>query len=224
MTGGWWTYAPRDFLMFSARTYHRLFALHNQALWPLPLLTHAVGLAALAPLARTGARVARFATGFLAVAWGLVAWSYFVRDYRTIHTFGYWFAAAFALEGALLAGVAARHPARGWRAGSIAPSVGPWLIAFGMLGLPLLGPVLGRPWWQAEWFGSAPDPTVTATFGVLLVRRSPWWLWLLPVVWTAYDGITLWLLRADDALVTPACAALALAARHVSARSASRTP
>ena len=38
----WWTYSPANFLMFSARTYYRLFELHNKALWPahgLALLT-----------------------------------------------------------------------------------------------------------------------------------------------------------------------------------------
>ena len=30
----WWSYSPSDFLLFSARTYYRLFEIHNAALWP----------------------------------------------------------------------------------------------------------------------------------------------------------------------------------------------
>ena len=30
----WWTYSLSDFLMFSPRTYYRLFELHNAAIWP----------------------------------------------------------------------------------------------------------------------------------------------------------------------------------------------
>ena len=33
----WWSYASRDFLLFSPRVYWRMFELHNEALWPLPL-------------------------------------------------------------------------------------------------------------------------------------------------------------------------------------------
>ena len=41
----WLSYRPQDFLLFSPRTYWRLFELHNEALWPLHLLTFAIGLA-----------------------------------------------------------------------------------------------------------------------------------------------------------------------------------
>ena len=34
----WESYRLSDFLLFSPRTYWRLFELHNEALWPLPLL------------------------------------------------------------------------------------------------------------------------------------------------------------------------------------------
>ena len=30
----WWTYRLSDLLMFSARSYHRLFELYNQDIWP----------------------------------------------------------------------------------------------------------------------------------------------------------------------------------------------
>ena len=39
----WWTYSLRDLLLFSQRTYTRLFELHNQEWWPLPLFALALG-------------------------------------------------------------------------------------------------------------------------------------------------------------------------------------
>ena len=30
----WWTYSLSDFLLFSPRTYYRLFELYNLAIWP----------------------------------------------------------------------------------------------------------------------------------------------------------------------------------------------
>ena len=40
----WWTYRLSDFLMFSPRTYHRLFELTNAEIWPLQIVTLAAGL------------------------------------------------------------------------------------------------------------------------------------------------------------------------------------
>ncbi len=33
----WWTYTLSDFLLFSARTYYRLFELYNRDVWPAQL-------------------------------------------------------------------------------------------------------------------------------------------------------------------------------------------
>ncbi len=44
----WWTYGPRDLLMFSAQTYYRLFELYNRDLWPLQMLALVLGVVVLA--------------------------------------------------------------------------------------------------------------------------------------------------------------------------------
>ena len=38
---------------------------------------------------------------------------------------------------------------------------------------PLIAPLTGRPWTQAEIFGLAPDPTAIATLGILLAADRP---------------------------------------------------
>ena len=50
----WWTYSLSDFLLFSPRTYYRLFELYNAAIWPAQMLALALGLAILALLRRPG--------------------------------------------------------------------------------------------------------------------------------------------------------------------------
>ena len=35
----WWTYSLSSFLLFSARTYYRLFELYNAEVWPLQIVT-----------------------------------------------------------------------------------------------------------------------------------------------------------------------------------------
>ena len=40
----WWTYRLSNFLLFSPRTYDRLFELYNAAIWPAQAAAFLVGL------------------------------------------------------------------------------------------------------------------------------------------------------------------------------------
>jgi hypothetical protein len=77
---------------------------------------------------------------------------------------------------------------------------------------PLIGPLLGRPWTQVEVFGIAPDPTVIATMGLLLVAsgRAAWELLVIPLSWCAISGATLWAMGSSDAVVPALAASLVL--------------
>jgi hypothetical protein len=79
---------------------------------------------------------------------------------------------------------------------------------------PMIAPLSGRPWHQAEIFGVAPDPTVLATLGLLLLARGRprWQLLVVPVLWCVISGATLWAMDSPDAWVSPLGALLALAA------------
>ena len=67
---------------------------------------------------------------------------------------------------------------------------------------PLLAPLLGRPWTQAEIFGIAPDPTAVAAIGVLLLAKGRIaFLLVLPLLWCAITALTLWTMEAPDAAV-----------------------
>ena len=44
----WWTYELSDFLLFSPRTYYRLFELYNRDVWPAQILALALGVAIVA--------------------------------------------------------------------------------------------------------------------------------------------------------------------------------
>jgi hypothetical protein len=84
------------------------------------------------------------------------------------------------------------------------------IFLFALFVFPLIGPLTGRPWLQAELFGVAPDPSVVATLGVLVAAHRPHWeLLVIPVIWCAISGATLWTMQSPDALVVPGVAALA---------------
>jgi hypothetical protein len=192
----WWTYSLSDFLMFSARTYHRQFALVNREWWPLPLLA-----------CMRRANSARIAFALLGVAWLWTGWAYHLQRYADINTGAPYFAIGFFVQAALLAWMASRRPApqAGGRAGAALVVVA--------LAYPVLAPLDGRDWWQAEVFGLAPDPTAVATLGALLAWRAPWPLWLMPLLWCAASSATLHQLHAAQAWLPAALGLAALAFR-----------
>ncbi len=224
----WWTYRPSDFLLFSARTYYRLFELYNADFWPAHVLALGLGLAMWIALLQGRAWAPRVACALLAAAWLWVAWAFHWQRYATINWAAIWFAAAFAIEGALLLCWAV--PAIGAnivvRQVSGARRLGSFLLLVALAVQPTIGTLLGRPWPQAEVFGLAPDPTVLGMLGVLLLVRPgnptgaaarrrlaiAWWLlWPIPLLWCAITGMTLATMASAEALLLPGAALLATA-------------
>ena len=65
----WWTYSLSDFLLFSPRTYYRLFELYNAAVWPGQVLAVAVGTVVAAMLWKPRSWQSRVVTVLLAACW-----------------------------------------------------------------------------------------------------------------------------------------------------------
>lgn len=218
---GWWTYTLSDFLLFSPRTYYRLFELHNAAIWPgqVPALVLGAALAVLS--AARVSRGGRAASAILAACWLWVAWGYLYTRYATINWAAEWIAAAFAVQALLfvIVGVLGGRIGFGRR-----PWVGVAFVLFALAVQPLIGPLAGRAWSQVELFGVVPDPTVVATLGVLLAaERTRWELFVIPLAWCAVGGATLWTMEAPDAWVLPAAGALAFAVALARAVTGSRS-
>lgn len=228
----WWTYRPSDFLMFSARTYGRLFELYNADLWPAQLPSLGLGLALWLALWRGRAWAPRAACALLGAAWLWVAWAFHWQRFAAINWAATWYAAAFALQGALLwAAAAIGRGDHGAAPGGRRRGLGLALLLMALIAVPALGVLLGRPWPQAEVFGLAPDPTVLATLGLLLLlppRHGPGLpialLWPIPLLWCAVTGTTLATMHAADAPLLPAAALLAAAAVWRDARAVSAGP
>ncbi len=211
----WWTYRISSFLLFSPRTYHRLFELYNRAIWPAQVVAAVLGLVILARAWRGAGERERAIPAILAACWLWIAVAFLALRYATINFAAIHFAWGFGIEAALLVwmgvvrrGLAFERPAglAGW--------VGVAMFVVGLAIVPLIGPILGRSWSETETFGVAPDPTVVATLGVLLLARGRgrWLLMVVPVVWCAITGAFLSAMEAPEAWASPATAVLAVGA------------
>jgi len=98
----WWTYGLRDLLLFSPRTYYRLFELYNLDWWPLQIPALALGAALLLLWRRGGDRAGRAIAAILALCWLWVAWAFHWQRYASINWAASYFALAFAFEALLL--------------------------------------------------------------------------------------------------------------------------
>jgi hypothetical protein len=190
----WWTYRLSSFLMFSPQAYWRLVERTNLEWWPAQLAAIAAGVAVAVGI-RGPWRAQRVALLLLALAWAWVGWAFAWRRYAEIFLGAQALALACWLQTGLLVAACA------WPAVA-APALrnaGALLVLAAALLYPLLVPVEGRPWTQAEVIGFLPDPTAVATLGALLgvssLRR--WLRALLAVIPVAvlFLGLaTRWLL------------------------------
>lgn len=230
----WWTYRPADLLMFSPSIYWRLFESLNRQAWPwgLALLTLLAGVVVLGVWrARAGSAPsrdrahhpgsARAVVALMAMAWAGVAWVFFWQRFAPISTAAEAFALGFVGQAMGLA-LLALSPGLRWTTSlSLRTGTGLALAAWALIGHPALAAVFDRPMAQAEWPGLAPDPTVLATLAVLLLLDAPRHafarvvqraLWVVPMLWCAITGVTLWTLGEPQAVVVALLAALAAGA------------
>jgi hypothetical protein len=215
----WWTYRLSSFLLFSPHTYYRLVELYNAAIWPAQIVALTLGLVLgirlfLAP--RRGTATTACTAGILAAGWLWVAIAFLARRYATINWAAVWFAWAFALEAALLLAIvlgAAAGRIRFDEPRGLGRRVGLAVLVLALIGEPLVAPLLGRGLRGAEVFGTMPDPTALATLGILATTRfrGRWTAMVVPVLWCAVSGATLFAMRSPVWWVAPLAAAAAVA-------------
>jgi len=217
----WWTYSLSDFLLFSPRTYYRIVERHNGAVWPAQLVTLGLGVLIAGLLRGRDRWQGRLVAGIVGLLWAWVAWAFVWRRYATINWAASYLVGLFAVEVALLvwAGVMRGDLRFRWRADA-AGIIGSALFLLCLVGYPLFAPLVGRGWAQAEIFGIAPDPTVAATLGLLLlVEGAPGWgLLVAPVLWCLVSGATLVAMGSPEAWLVLSAALLAIAAAVATGR------
>ena len=206
----WWTYRVTDLVPFSADAYWRLFIPENVAFWPVPLVAGAAATVMVASLVRRPGTIPGFPVlTLLGGCWIWVGWNFVLQRYGSLNWAGDWLVWAFLVQGMLLCVTANRAefvPIRGARArtGAVTILLACWLY-------PLLAVLDGRPLYQGEVFGIAPDPTVLATLGFLsLTGRPAPVLLVIPAAWLAVSCLVLLTIGAWQGWAVAALGALAL--------------
>ena len=168
----WWSYSLSDFLLFSPRTYYRMMERHNQALWPGHILTVGLGALTLGLLRQPTPRRGRVISAFLAMLWAGLAWAFLWKRYATINWAAAYVVPVFAIQALLLVWIGTVRGRLSFRLSQdVAGRLGIALFVLSLAVYPILAPLSGRTWRQAEVFGIAPDPTATATIGLLLLEE-----------------------------------------------------
>ena len=200
----WLSYRLSDLLLFSPRTYYRMFELYHEEIWPAQLVAVALVVAILVLMRRDDEWCGAVIAGLLAACWLWVAVMFHVRRYATINWAARYFAVLFVAQAALLVwnGVVRRRLT--FRRSADSAWWVPGLLLIAMVIPPLAGRVTGRTWSQVELAGLTPDATAIATLGILLLAspRAPRALMVAPLCWCVIGGATLWALESPEAWVS----------------------
>lgn len=194
-------------LPYDAEVLYAVLAQYNRAVWPAVLIAYALGLGLVALALKPRAWGGRAAGLVLAAMWAWVGAAWHLTHFATINFAAPAYGALFVAEAALFVWTGAL---RGRLALRFRPDLSGWaglgLAAYGLIAYPVIFLALGDGWQGTPLAGLAPVPTTFFTLGVLLLAegRTPWHLFVIPVLWSLFDGVTAWMLDTPEDLVLPA--------------------
>lgn len=203
---------------FTTAQFLDVFARYNADVWPVQWLFHALAIVVVALAFRPGDRSGRVIGGVLAFFWAWMGIVYHWGYFRAINPAASVFAALFVLQAVLLFHAGAMRPRLSFRVtGGAAGTAGAVLVAYALVGYPLLGHALGQAYPRAPTFG-LPCPTTIFTLGVLLWAepRAPLRLLVIPVAWSLLGASAAYShgIAQDYGLLAAAAAATALVLRE----------
>lgn len=202
-------------LPFTREQFFEVFAAYNAASWPAAIAAYPLAFAVLFLAWRGAARSGRAAGFILALMWGWVGLVYHGVYFSEINPIALAFAGAFVIQALLFTLHAARSGGLQFgRPGRLRTVAAGAMVVYAVLIYPLIGVLSGERYAEMPLFGVTPCPLLIFTFAVMiLAARVPWWLWIVPLLWSAVGGSAAVLLSVpqDWALPLFALAAVAIA-------------
>jgi len=160
-------------LPFTPEEFLDVFVRYNDAVWPAPLLLVALAVGAVAYGSRDWPGDGRRVNAILAVLWVWSAIGYHLAFFANLSRAAIVFAIAFAVQGGLFASLAIGPRVLAYRPrANAAGIVGSILIAYALIGYPVVSYLVGHRYPAAPTFG-VPCPTTIFTFGLLLWSSGP---------------------------------------------------
>lgn len=173
-------------LPFNAEQFFQVFADYNRAvvIAPIGLMVPAI-LSVLAILHRRpdAQRIVASTLAFLWVWSGVV---YHLGFFTRINPMALAFGAAFIAQGFLFYRFGrSAEPLESRRPWRLRKAVGALVVAYALVGYPVVSVILGHSWPAAPTFG-VPCPVVIFTLGIWLCLGAPRprWLLVVPLVWS----------------------------------------
>lgn len=158
---------------FTAAEFFEVFRKYNTSVWPMQIALIILGIGCVGLLVRGGTRASRVISVVLTSLWLWMAVAYHFAYFASINPAAILFGFVFVCEALLLFWYGARSERLHFAVTHDGYArVGGVLIAFALVGYPLLGFALGRRYPEAPTFG-LPCPTTIFTLGFLLLARAP---------------------------------------------------
>ena len=205
-------------LPFTAEQFFGVFARYNQSVWPAQIALNALALTCIGLVFLRSAAAGRWISALLAVLWFWVAVAYHFAFFSGINPAAWVFGGVTFAGGLVFLWIGTLKstlrfaPAGGWRG-----AIGGLLLAYALIGYPLLGLLLGHRYPAAPTFG-VPCPTTIFTLGLLLFASppAPRLAFVVPVLWVGVGSIAAFSLDVveDFGLLAAAIVAIAAAFRR----------
>jgi hypothetical protein len=200
-------------LPFTTEQFFGVFGAYNDAIWPMPIIAYGLAVGALAFLVKEGRAADRVAGGVLGFMWLWTGIAYHWWHFAAINPGAVLFGAAFVAQGAIIAYATARGRLAFGRTAGAPGFIGAALVGYSAIAYPLIGAWFGHGYPAMATFGVTPCPVTIFTFGCLMftTRRVPWWVWIIPLGWSAIGGSAAFLLGVPQDWMLAIGAVLALA-------------
>ena len=174
-------------LPFTRDQFFEVFRRYNEAVWPAQWVLYAFACAAIMLAIRGKPRDGRLISGVLATFWLWMAIGYHFTFFAAVNRAAIVFGALFGVQAVLFGAYGVWKGQLEFRPqADLAGITGMLLVAYALVGYPLLGAALGHRYPASPTFG-VPCPTTIFTLALLLWARPPLPRALLavPLLWAA---------------------------------------
>lgn len=197
MSADWLSYHLSDYMLFNQRVYARMLEGFHYQFWPWQFVAVALGLLTIYLCSSPSRLGNRIISLLLGAAWLFCGWFYLWKSYVVINWTAYLFVYMFIVQGLAFLFVAATRDGFDFNK----PKGQYVWIFFGLmfclvLVAPILTHLIAPPLLTMEIVGMTPNPTVLATFFILLLSRKIWspLFMIVPIIWSWYSVIVVYLI------------------------------